>query len=195
MILAAQPWPSNAEMIYDVASLGYLDGYVLDPTYGLGTFWRQWVPERFEYSDIKLDGSHHADFTDLPWVSKTFDAVVYDPPYKLNGTPSEPDVRYGVDVVATWQERMGLCEQGALECWRVLKPGGYLLWKCMDQVCSGKVRWQTYEFTNFMVRGGLFCELVDRFDFLMTPRTQPVGRRQVHAARNYSTLLVFKKER
>jgi hypothetical protein len=28
------------------------------------------------------------------------------------------------------------------------KPSGHLLVKCMDQVCSGKVRWQTVILTN-----------------------------------------------
>ena len=41
-VFTATRWATNAEMIEDVARLGYLDGSVLDVTYGLGTFWKNW---------------------------------------------------------------------------------------------------------------------------------------------------------
>ena len=63
----------------------------------------------------------------------------------------------------------------------------------MDQVEAGQKRWQTFDFTTVAIGRGL--RLVDRFDMLTTPRPQPPGRRQLHAQGNYSTLLVFEKER
>lgn len=37
-----------------------------------------------------------------PWPDRSFQAVAYDPAYKLNGTPTaQKDERYGVHVVAT----------------------------------------------------------------------------------------------
>lgn len=192
MIRAAHKWPSNAEMIADVAKLGYINGLVLDPTYGEGVFWKVFRPEGLIWTDIKEDNAwHKQDFTDMPWGDEWFDTVVFDPPYKLNGTPSEPDVRYGVGEPERWQDRVTLCHEGGRECIRVLKGGGHLLWKTMDQVCSGKVRWLTWAAMDIASHRG--CELVDRFDLLHEPRKQPGGRRQVHAARCYSTLLVFRK--
>lgn len=73
----------------------------------------------------------------------------------------------------------------------VLKPGGMLLVKCQDQVCSGKVRWQTIEFAGHAVELG--SRLVDQLH-LPSYRPQPAGRRQIHARRNYSTLLVLRKD-
>lgn len=186
-VLAAHDWPTNAALIADVAKLGYLDGCVLDCAYGLGGFWKLWVPEAFTYSDL-LTG---VDFRAMPWADDTFGAVVFDPPYKLNGTDQGEGERYGVHLRASWQERMQLCRDGATECVRVLKPGGFLLWKCQDQVCSGKIRWQTIDFTDHAAKLGL--ELVDRFDMLGTARPQPSGRKQVHAHGRPSTLLVFRK--
>jgi hypothetical protein len=120
----------------------------------------------------------------------SFDAVVLDPPYKLNGTPTEEvDDRYGVHIVRSWQYRLQLIELGILECSQVARR--YLLLKCQDQVCAGQKRWQTYQFTKCGEACGLI--LVDRFDMLGTPRPQPAGRRQVHTQVNYSTLLVFRK--
>lgn len=193
-ILATCRWRTNGELIAACAELGYLTGRVLDPTYGQGTWWSHYCPDRLDASDLDPDKSPTGvgvDFTDLPWLAGTFDAVAFDPPYKLNGTPDPAvDHRYGVDVPASWKERHRLIRQGISEAARVLLPGGYLLLKCQDQVCSGKVRWQTHEFTNHAADVGL--ELVDRFDML-SYRAQPAGRRQVHARRNSSTLLVFQK--
>jgi hypothetical protein len=200
-VMAIDKWASNADLIADCARLGYLrsDWMTLDPTYGYGTFWRKWHPPGglFVRSDLdprKSPVGYSVDFTNLPFQDRTFDAVVFDPPYKLNGTPSDTDgvdERYGVHGASyfRWEDRMQLCRDGISECARVLGDG-YLLVKCQDQVCSGKVRWQTIDFANHAATLGL--GLVDRFDFL-SYRAQPAGRRQVHARRNASTLLVFKR--
>lgn len=199
-ILAAYAWPTNGDLIADVARLGYLrpTDLILDPTYGEGVFWRKWQPDRpLVASDIvrhKSPVGAAVDFLHLPWHTQTFDAVVFDPPYKLNGTPDpQTDRRYGVDVVATWQGRHQLIRDGIAECVRVLKHDGILLLKCQDQVCSGKIRWQTREFADHAETCG--TELVDRFDFLGNHRPQPAGRRQVHAHGRPSTLLLFRKVR
>ena len=198
-ILSAFPWTTNAHMIADVARLGYLhhDWHVLDPTWGKGNWWKVWRPEKLTAHDLfTLDG---VDFRALPHPDGAFDAAAFDPPYKLNGRSTEAvDARYGVDVWASWQDRHALIRDGMTECARVLAPKGYLLVKCQDQVCGGKVRWQTDEFSAHGLSLGL--AKVDRLDFLVTPRPQPArsradGResRQDHARRNYSTLLVFQK--
>lgn len=192
-VLAANRWKSNAELIADVAKLGYLDGWVYDCTYGQGTFWKLWrpePPEEFTYSDLYT--SCAVDFTDMPWADKTFDAVVFDPPYKLNGTPDPTvDTRYGVQSQATWQQRHALIRAGLWECCRVAKR--YVLLKCQDQVCSGKVRWQTRIFADHAE--GLGFEQVDRFDMLGHHRPQPMeGRTQKHAHGRPSTLLVFERQ-
>jgi len=187
-IYAAHNWPSNAHMIADVAKLGYITGLVLDPTYGIhGGFWKVWRPDGLVTHDIKLDG---VNFLHLPYPDATFDTVTFDPPYKLSGTPASAgfDTRYGVDRYKRWQDRIQLMVRGLTECFRVLKPGGHLLAKCQDQVCSGAKRWQTDILTARAAELG-HCK-IDRFDFLRPPRPQ---RSQVHAHSNYSTLLVFRK--
>jgi hypothetical protein len=191
-------WPSNGHLIKDVAEL-YLnkDMVILDPTYGLGRWWTQWQPKKLLMSDIKPNGIvpivTQTDFLYLPWCGHTFDCVAFDPPYKLNGTPDpQVDKRYGVDVISTWRGRHDLIREGMEECVRVLKSKGILLLKCMDQVCSGAIRWQTIEFTNYGYELGL--KLIDRFDMVGHARTQPMnGRKQMHAHSRGSTLLVFRK--
>jgi hypothetical protein len=203
-IYAATAWKTNAELIVACRDLGYLDEawLILDPTYGDGTFWNRWLPWKLIAHDLKLDG---VDFRKLPHKDNTFGAVVFDPPYKLNGTATpEVDAKYGVEAYLPWQERHQLIREGIDECIRVLEPKGYLLLKCMDQVSSGQVRWQTRIFADYAEHGHLDwygrmsqpnrVDLVDMLHIL-GGRAQPFGRRQLHARRNYSTMLIFRKSK
>ena len=67
-----------------------------------------------------------------------------------------------------------------------------LLIKCQDQVVSGAVRWQTRIFADHAEAQGF--QLVDALH-VQGSRPQPDGRRQVHARRDYSTLLVLERHR
>lgn len=188
-IHAATAWPTNAHLIEACADLGYLnaDWPTLDPTFGKGTFWRRWAPTSLTCHDLKFDG---VDFRNLPHPDGQFQAITFDPPYKLNGTPSGTDERYGVDVAATLNERHQLMFDGLDECVRVLAPSGTLLVKCQPQVASGRVWWQDRMMAERAEKHGL--RHVDTLVMLTRPRPQPGGRRQVHARRNYSTLLVLR---
>lgn len=196
-VLAATAWRSNAEMIVACAQLGYLrrDWRTLDPTWGEGVFWKEWRPDTLIRTDLdpakSPDLEHGQDFTAMPWQTRSFDAVVFDGPYKLNGTP-EPslDERYGVHIPTRWQDRMSLLEAGTIECARV--SGNMLLVKSMDQVCSGRIRWQTRILVDVAEAQGF--RLVDQLHVL-GGRAQPAGRRQVHARRNFSTLSILERER
>lgn len=117
--------------------------------------------------------------------------AVFDPPYKLNGTPAlgDFDARYGIEEVTRWQDRMDRIDEGIMSARRALAFGGRLLVKCQDQVCSGQVRWQTDHITHLASLLGM--GKVDRFDLLGTHRPQPPGRTQKHAHGRPSTLLVF----
>lgn len=194
-VLATANYRTNGELIAAAAELDYLrsEWRTLDPTFGLGVFWSIWRPDRLVAHDIdptKSPTGTSVDATNLPYEDRSFDAVVIDGPYKLNGTPTEAvDSRYGVQVPARWQDRMALLGRMLAEGARVLGDG-CLLFKCQDQVCSGKVRWQTHVFTA--QAEGLGLGLVDRLD-MISYRPQPDGTRQVTARRNTSSLLVFKR--
>jgi hypothetical protein len=205
-VMAIGQWRNNAELIADCARLGYLPAVddhaavVCDPTYGLGRFWKIYRPSTLVASDLEVAKSpvgYPVDFTSLPWASGRFDASVFDPPYKLNGTSTgvgaascDPD--YGVDTYRSQAARHGRIRAGIAECVRVTQVGGYVLVKCQDQVNGGKVRWQTREFAAHAESLG--CRLVDALH-LPSYRPQPEGRTQQHARRNYSTMLVLRRER
>jgi hypothetical protein len=193
-LMAHGTWATNAELIADLGRMGrYLhDDYrTLDPTWGKGRFWTLWQPADLTGCDLnpaKSPIGYPVDFTALPFDPASFDAVVFDPPYKLNGTPSAADEPYGVDLVASREERHRLIRLGITECVRVVRPDGWVLVKCQDQVNGGKVRWQTRMFADHAEALG--CRLVDAAQ-IESYRPQPPGTAQKHLRRNYSTLLIF----
>jgi hypothetical protein len=183
---------NNAQAITDAAALGHLraDGLTLDMTYGSGTWWKLWRPDRM----VAIGRDLTADFTALPFPVAMFDAVAFDPPYKLVGTAAlgHFDVRYGLDRgYVSRQDRHATIRAGISEAVRVLRPRGVLLVKCMAQVCSGAKRWQDREFADHAETCG--CRLVDRLWNLGGSRPQPHGRRQVHSHGEPSVLLVFRR--
>lgn len=194
-IMRAHRWGTNAAMIAEaVVPLGYIDTETFDATFGEhGGFWKQYRPEGLVTNDLNAPGADYGyDFRALPWPDRNFETVVFDPPYKLNGTPAmgDMDSRFGTAEEHGKLNREGklaMIRDGAQECWRV--TARTLLVKCMDQVEGGKMRWQTHMIHNALEPLG--ARLVDRFDFLTTPRPQPGDRRQLTARSNYSTLLVF----
>lgn len=193
---------NNAELMVMARDLGYIpdrpDKLVLDCTYGQGRFWNEWRPA-FNFSTSDIDplslAEVHWDFTNIPCVDEMFDCVIFDPPYKLNGTPAmggpaKSDAGYGVGETQSVSERMALIMAGVDECCRVVRPRGFLLVKCMDQVVSSKVMFQTIDVTRRAT--SLDMTLVEMLH-LPGKRAQPAGRRQVNAHANYSTLLVFQR--
>jgi hypothetical protein len=193
VIPAVHNWANNAELIADVAALWLEDDWtILDPTYGRGNFWKAWKPKRLVARDLNPEKSQGApvDFTAMPYRDRMFDAVVFDPPYKLSGTPAleDFDERFGVDVPTSWADRMELIRAGAVECARVADK--VLLVKCQDQVCSGQMRWQTDMVTAAVCRDERWRK-ADRFDLIGKSMKQDEARGQKHARGRGSTLLVF----
>lgn len=76
--------------------------------------------------EIVVDPDMLADFTALPFPDSSFLHVVFDPPHvQRNGDSSWMLKKYGV-LRGQWREEI---RQGFAECFRVLKPGGTLIFK------------------------------------------------------------------
>ncbi|MCJ7725645.1 MAG: hypothetical protein MUP76_04570 [Acidimicrobiia bacterium] len=193
---------TNGERVADLARLGYIVGPVLDPTYGYGSMWTHYKPDDLTICDsdpakVPDEGTHEwtaahvADFRDLPFESHSFGTVLYDPPYRFAGTPTDTgegghDDLYGTQVYRTKAEQMALILDGATECARVAED--YLIVKCQDQVVANSTRFQTTEVVDHVRLHGWL--LKDRLH-LISYRPQPAGRSQVNARNNFSTFLVF----
>lgn len=192
-ILAANNWTSNAELIADVARLGYIrdDDSVLDPTFGLGTWWKRYQP-----AHLAIPVFPEFDFRDMPYKDDMFDVVAYDPPYVCIGgrtTTGIPEFHERYGLTETPRSPFGLqmyINEGLDECWRVARRHVFV--KCQSYISSGKLwpgEFKTYEHAMSL---GLVLE--DRFVHVTHPRPQPHRDRQVHARNNTSTLFIFRKK-
>ena len=196
-VLAVTAWADNSAMIEDCVRLGYLKLWdrVLDPTYGRGTWWKRWQPWHLVHPP-----QAHLDFRYLPFRDNMLDAAVFDPPYVSKGRATAKlgdfDDRYGLATHAPGTKRRSPADiqadmnAGLSELARVVRPGGYILMKCMDYISSGKLWLGVHKTIEHALSIGL--EVVDRLEHVHAPGPQPKGRPQVHARRNHSTLLVFR---
>lgn len=68
-----------------------------------------------------------ADFRAMPFEDASFQLVVFDPPHIVRDEPSGiTGLKYGNLPAATEQDDL---RRGFSECWRVLAPGGTLVFK------------------------------------------------------------------
>ena len=155
-ILAVHEWPTNAELIADVAQL-YIkpDDEVLDLTYGRGIWWRKYRPERLwamcEQGGFTLSPEGPVDvapdFRYLPdeWRDK-FDVVAFDPPYisiggRATSTIDDFNDGYGLLEAMRTPRDLHLYNINGLEQASIVTaPGGLILVKCMAYVSSGALQ-------------------------------------------------------
>ena len=116
---------------------------ILDACCGSKMFYFDKNDDRVLFQDIRdiettlCDGRHfevhpdvQADFTDMPYPDGIFSMVVFDPPHlKYSGDTKELKgwqmIKYG-HLGKGWRD---ILTKGFVECFRVLKPGGFLIFK------------------------------------------------------------------
>lgn len=199
-VLAIDTYTNNGYLIEAADTLGYIGERVLDLSYGRGLFWSRIRPVGLTTNDLSraigIYTQYHRDATDWDSVAlwrSWWDTVVWDPPYRLNGTPDQEgfDERYGIAEPTTVAERMHVILSGSANAVRCTKPGGYTLVKCQNQVVSGRKVDQVRQVKEACEEAG--SEWIDDLHYLTPVRPQPPGRRQVHARSNYSTLVVMRR--
>lgn len=177
-------------------------GRVADVTFGRGVFWRN-VPRNL-YQVLATDIRTGLDCRSLPYENESVDAVVFDPPYMHTpgGTAhvshQNYENYYGNNVARNGSAKkyheavLDLYFQASHEARRVLKPEGTYIVKCMDEVCANQQRLTHVELINEFCRDGFIVEDL----FVLLRQNRPgVSRmlRQVHARKNHSYFLVFRK--
>ncbi len=200
-VCASSEWAGNAEMILDCVRLRYLrkEWKTLDPTWGEGMWWVKWQPD-----DLTINANEW-DFREAPFPDYSFDAIAYDPPYVCmggrqtsTGTAVNLRDRFGLqDAPKTPALLQDLMNAGLAEMVRISRPKAMILMKCQDYISSGGLWPGTYY--SIQHGFGLGLKLIDRMEHVSGLGPQPTHnqdgsvRRQVHARRNYSTLLVFQR--
>jgi hypothetical protein len=114
---------------------------VLDPASSMRSFYFDKNDQRVVFGDIRENETHLLtngqtinikpdqvmDFRAIPYDDQSFQCVIFDPPHLLNlSEKSWMRKKYGVLDKDNWQRDL---TAGFTECFRVLKPGGTLVFK------------------------------------------------------------------
>jgi hypothetical protein len=177
---------------------------VADVTYGKGVFWKAIPEDRYKLraTDLK-DG---VDCRNLPYRDGEIDCVVFDPPYMhtpggtahVNHQNYESYYKNNVSSNGAGKKYheavLDLYFKAGHEAYRVLREEGIYIVKCGDEVCANQQRLTHVEIVNELTQRGFMVE--DMFVLLRNNRPG-VSRmiRQVHARKNHSYFLVFRKSK
>lgn len=174
---------------------------VADVTYGKGVFWKK-IPAG-NYKVSKTDLSMGVDCRKLSYENASFDCVVFDPPYMHTpgGTAHQNHQNYEQYYYNNGTSHttkkyhdavLDLYFQGAKEALRVLKDDGVYIVKCQDEVCAGRQRLTHVELINELSLMGFRSD-----DLFIVMRNNLPGvsrvKKQLHARKNHSYFLVFRK--
>lgn len=202
---------NNEDIFPMILSLYVPEGSsIADVTYGKGVFWKKVDKEAYDlhFSDIKTG----VDCRALPYDDQVMDCVVLDPPYMegfyrrnsehLAGNGTFSSFRSAYSDGSTYEQKEGapkyhdavldMYYSAAREALRVLKRKGILIVKCQDEVSANKQRLTHVEIINEYTKYGLIVEDL----FVMVRNNRPnvsTLKRQVHARKNHSYFLVFRK--
>lgn len=193
---------TNDEVFPQVLALHVPKGsLVADVTYGKGVFWKNIRSSDYELRATDL--SMGVDCRSLPYANDAFDCVVFDPPYMHTpgGTAHQGHQNFeqyyynngtNHSTKKYHEAVLDLYFGGSKEAFRVLRPGGVLIVKCQDEVCANRQRLTHVEIINELY--GMGFEMVDLFVVVRNNRPG-VSRvlKQVHARKNHSYFLVFRK--
>jgi len=175
---------------------------VADITYGKGVFWSR-VPTDAYYL-LATDLEQGVDCRNLPYGDGSINCVVFDPPYMHTpGGSAHVEHQNYEDYYKNNELPDGLTEkyheavlqlylQTRAEAHRVLGKDGIFIVKCADEVCANQQHLTHVEIINDYTSKGFVIE-----DLFVVVRVNKPGvsrmLRQVHARKNHSYFLVFRK--
>lgn len=190
----------NADIFVDILRLYVPEGSVIaDVTYNRGAFWRKVDRSKYHVlaSDVdRVKNDIVADMGWLPYRTHSLDAIVIDPPYGHGTSPNMN--RQGLEKQYGLAGALGgprfirqLYRNASYEAQRTLSPGGIAIVKCQDMVDSSEQHWMSDLVKNDFEAMGF--DLEDRF--VLVRESTPMMRHdyQVHARKNHSYFLIFKK--
>ena len=157
---------------------------VLDLTYGMGTFWKwPWEDDLvLVTNDLYTEADTNHDFTAMPDANRSFDIVVFDPPFTAQGPNTKADERhndrYGStrDLPGAPQNIQGVHDLlllGISEACLIAQK--YVIVKTQDVVESGRLHSSVNLALNEIVATGF--NITRTIRFFAPRRAQPEGRR------------------
>lgn len=187
----------QGEILRNILALHCPEGIELDPTYSKGVFYkRHGIPEPLEKFDLhpQTDDTLRACASDLPHLDGVIHSVMFDPPFVVGHRPGQPTGIIGErfnsfrNVPSLWE----FYDAALAEFWRILEPGGVLIFKCQDTVSQNRQWLSHVHIINEAERLGFYTK--DLFVLLAKHRiTGHNHASQQHARKFHSYFLVFIK--
>ena len=131
---------SDKELLEHISGL-YLDGewIELDPTYSKGNFYKGTQEPRLKY-DIapQIDGVEQSDCRDLLIPNHSIKSIMFDPPFMFgtHGQTKNNQMNKRFTMFDSWAELIEMYQSSLKSFYRILKNGGYLIFKCQDYTDS-----------------------------------------------------------
>lgn len=172
--------------------------FELDPTYSKGVFYRNFPEPRLKFDLMPQSPDvQQADCRALPVADSSVSSVMFDPPFLMSGEAHRINPVGKMAARFTgftdYQELSGLYEPAIKEFYRVLRPGGLLVFKCQDAVSRCNQYLLHVDITSWAQKVGFYAK--DLFILLSTNLMyDPRWRNQQHARKAHSYFLVFVKQ-
>lgn len=186
---------SQDEILSWVIQLYCPNGFDLDPTYSKGVFYKN-VPEpqlKFDLNPQRED-VRQADCRDLPLNNESINSLVFDPPFIIRkGGKQNSIIQNRFSSMENYKDLYKFYEESLEEFYRILKPKGFLIFKCQDMFNNGKQRWSHIIILQLAEKLGFYAE--DLFILLAKSRLMsPNMFNQKHSRKFHSYFWVLKKQ-
>lgn len=184
------------EIMQSIIDLYCPSGFELDPTYSKGNFYKNIPQPKYKFDLFpQAEEVEKADCGKLPLENSSINSIMFDPPFVAGIQKKSND---GIII-----NRFGSYKNVSIELWemyhralkefyRLLKPNGFLIFKCQDSVDSGKQCLSHVEIINYAMNLGFYPKDM----FILLARNRLIGKHhhnQQHARKFHSYFLVFKK--
>ncbi len=188
------------ELLKAVLQLIGGDRFHLDPCYSKGNFYKKLLKPIFR-SDIvpQTSDTINADCRNLPLASKSISSIIFDPPFLATSGPSlkkEDEnnvIAHRFSVFPNEKELHRFYYKSIKEFYRLLKEGGYLVFKCQDKVSSGKQYFSHVYIHNMAISLGFYPK--DLLVYVKKNRISAAWQtaNQKHARKFHSYFWIFQK--
>jgi hypothetical protein len=194
-------YESQDEILAAILRLHCPLGFDADLTYGNGSFWKNHKRPAHCFDLTPLhEGVVQADSRALPLSPAVLDSAVFDPPFLTYVTGGREHKEGKVTMSArfggyyTYDELAAHYRGTLVECRRVLKPLGRLVFKCQDIIHNHRMHCTHVHVINWAADAGF--RLLDLF--IMPAKFRMPGPQkgtQRHARIHHSYFLVFERDR
>lgn len=168
--------------------------YDLDCTYSKGVFWKNIKPPRIKGDIRPLDADvMELDATKLLRLeNNSLNSIVFDPPFLFRKRKSDNHDKMCIrfSFFQTFEDLMKMYKESLNQFYRVLRNGGYLLFKCQDMT-DNKFFCTHNEIINHATSIGF--ELKDIAIKVTQQKLQREAKQQNCFAKTHSYWLIFKK--